>query len=225
VSRTVERLVAAAALERTGDRATAVLAALHDPMTARYPDAAARLADLQRLADAAATQPSLHEALVELALDPPASGSDLAGKPRLDDDFLVISTIHSAKGLEWAAVHLPQLVDGFVPSDMALSTPAGLAEEQRLFYVAVTRARDQLYLYAPLRMHVHRGGRDDRHGYGLLTRFLDRAALAHCEVVDAAPPRPLIPQLAPLAQTVDQALDSLWGRGLASRNISAQRRQ
>jgi DNA helicase-2/ATP-dependent DNA helicase PcrA len=211
VSRTVERLVAAAVLERTGDRAAAVLAALHDPLRARYPDAAARLADLQRLADAAATQPSLHEALVELALDPPASGSDLAGKPRLDDDFLIISTIHSAKGLEWSAVHLPQLVDGFVPSDMALSTPAGLAEEQRLFYVAVTRARDQLYLYAPLRMHVHRGGRDDRHGYGLLTRFLDRAALAHCEVVDAAPPRPLIPHLAPLAQTVDRALDSLWG--------------
>ncbi len=136
-----------------GDRAAAILAALHDPVAARYADAAARLADLQRLADAAATRPSLHDALVELALDPPSSGSDLAGRPRLDDDFLIISTIHSAKGLEWPVVHLPQLVDGAVPSDMALCTPAGLAEEHRLFYVAVTRARDQLYLYAPLRLH------------------------------------------------------------------------
>jgi DNA helicase-2/ATP-dependent DNA helicase PcrA len=211
VSRTVEQLIAAAAVERTADRAAAILGALHDPVSARYPDAGVRLADLQRLADAAATRPSLHEALVELALDPPASGSDLAGRPRLDDDFLIISTIHSAKGLEWPVVHLPQLVDGAVPSDMALSTPAGLAEEQRLFYVAVTRARDQLYLYAPLRMHHHRMARDDRHSYALLSRFLGAGALAHCEVVDAAPPQPLIPQLAPLAQTIDHALDSLWG--------------
>jgi DNA helicase II / ATP-dependent DNA helicase PcrA len=217
VSATVERLIDAAGLEQTAGRAAAVLAAVHDPVSARYPDAAARLADLQRLADAAATRPSLHDALVELALDPPASGSDLAGRPRLDDDFLVISTIHSAKGLEWPAVHLPQLADGAVPSDMALSTPDGLAEEQRLFYVAVTRARDHLYLYAPLRLHVHRAGRDDRHGYALLTRFLDAGALAHCEVIDAAPPRPLIPHLAKLAQTVDHDLDSLWGPDLLDR--------
>ena len=132
-----------------------------------------RLADLQRLADAAATRPSLHDALVELALDPPLSASDLAGPPRLDDDYLVLSTIHSAKGLEWPVVHLLQLVDGAVPSDMALSSRDGLDEERRLFYVAVTRARDQLYLYAPLRMHHHRMAADDRHGYGQLTRFLD----------------------------------------------------
>jgi DNA helicase II / ATP-dependent DNA helicase PcrA len=211
VSATVQRLIVAADLARTADRAAAILGALHDPVSVRYPDAAARLTDLQRLADAAATRPSLHEALVELALDPPLSGQDLAGPPRVDDDFVIISTMHSAKGLEWPVVHLPQLVDGSVPSDMALATEAGLAEEQRLFYVAVTRARDQLYLYAPLRMHHHRMARDDRHGYALLTRFLDAGALAHCEVVDAAPPRPLIPHLAPLAQTIDHDLDSLWG--------------
>jgi len=213
VSQTVQRLIAAADLERTADRAAAILGALHDPVTARYADAGVRLADLQRLADAAASRPSLHEALVELALDPPASGSDLAGPPRLDDDFLIISTIHSAKGLEWPVVHLPQLVDGAVPSDMALGTEAGLAEEERLFYVAVTRARDQLFLYAPLRMHHHRMARDDRHSYALLTRFLDAGALAHCEIVDAAPPPPLIPHLPPLAQTIDLALDALWGDG------------
>ena len=150
---------------------------------------------------------------MELALDPPASGSDLAGPPRLDDDYLIISTMHSAKGLEWPVVHLPQLVDGAVPSDMALTTPDGLAEEQRLFYVAVTRARDQLYLYAPLRMHHHRMARDDRHSYGQLTRFLDQAALAQCDLTDAAPPEPLLPRIASLAATVDSSLEALWGAG------------
>jgi DNA helicase-2/ATP-dependent DNA helicase PcrA len=211
VTATVAALADAAGLERAADLAAAILAALVDPLRARYPDAGVRIADLQRLADAIASRPSLHEALVDLALDPPVSSSDLAGPPRLDQDFLVISTMHSAKGLEWRVVHLPHLVDGAVPSDMALSAPSGLAEELRLFYVAVTRARDQLYLYAPLRMHHHRGARDDRHSYARLTRFLDAAALARCEVTDAEPPRPLIPRVPALAARVDAALDDLWG--------------
>jgi DNA helicase-2/ATP-dependent DNA helicase PcrA len=210
---TVGGLTAAAGLDGTADRATAILAALRDPLQARYPDAAIRMADLERLADAAAASPSLHDALVELALDPPVSGSDLAGRPRLDDDFLVISTVHSAKGLEWPVVHLPQLADGAVPSDMALSAPEGLAEEQRLFYVAVTRARDRVYLYAPLRMHHHRMAADDRHGYAQLTRFLTKAALARCEVSHASPARPPLAPLAPLAAAVDRQLHSLWGPG------------
>jgi DNA helicase-2/ATP-dependent DNA helicase PcrA len=213
VAVTIAALIGAAARQGTSERATAILAALVDPLRARYPDAGVRIADLQRLADAAASRPSLHEALVELALDPPVSASDLAGAPRLDDDFLVISTVHSAKGLEWPIVHLPHLVDGAVPSDMALTSPTGLAEESRLFYVAVTRARDQLYLYAPLRLHHHRMARDDRHSYAQLTRFLDAAALAECEIVDAVPPEPLVPRIAQLAATVDMALESLWGSG------------
>jgi DNA helicase-2/ATP-dependent DNA helicase PcrA len=213
LSATVGGLIGAAALTTTAERAAAVLAALQDPLRARYPDAGVRLADLQRLADAAASRPSLHDALVELALDPPVSGAGFAGPPRLDEDFLVISTVHSAKGLEWPVVHLPHLVDGAVPSDMALTAPAGLAEERRLFYVAVTRARDQLYLYAPLRMHHHRTARDDRHSYAPLTRFLDPAALACCEVIDAAPSRPVMPALAPLAETIDRTLEPLWGAG------------
>jgi DNA helicase II / ATP-dependent DNA helicase PcrA len=211
VADTVSCLAEAAAQERTADRAVTILAALAAPVKARYPDSGPRLADLERLADAAAARPSLHEALVELALDPPVSAGDLAGPPALDDDYLVISTVHSAKGLEWPVVHLPQLVDGAVPSDMALSSPDGLAEEQRLFYVAVTRARDELYLYAPLRMHHHRMARDDRHGYAQLTRFLDAQAQAQCEIVEAVPPRPVVPRMARLAVTVDAALESLWG--------------
>ena len=210
---TVAALAEAAGLDRAADRAVAILAALVDPLRARYPDASVRIADLERLSDAVASRPSLHEALVELALDPPVSSSDLAGPPRLDQDFLVISTMHSAKGLEWRVVHLPHLVDGAVPSDMALGTRSGLAEELRLFYVAVTRARDELYLYAPLRMHHHRAARDDRHSYAQLTRFLDAGALASCEITEAEPPRPVIPPVPALAARVDAALDDLWGNG------------
>jgi DNA helicase II / ATP-dependent DNA helicase PcrA len=157
-----------------------------------------------------AGRPSLHDALVDLALDPPVSASDLAGPPRLDEDYLVLSTVHSAKGLEWRVVHLPHLVDGAVPSDMALGSAAGLAEEARLFYVAVTRARQQLVLYAPLRLHHHRTGRDDRHSYGQLSRFLSPAAQGRCDTEEAEPPRPLVPPIPALAARVEAALDSLW---------------
>jgi DNA helicase-2/ATP-dependent DNA helicase PcrA len=193
-----------------GGQATAVLALLDPLIRARYPDATARISDLQRLADAAAAQSSLHDAVAELTLDPPVSSSDLAGPPRLDEDYLTISTIHAAKGLEWPIVHLPHLVDGAIPSDMALGDPGGLAEEHRLFYVAVTRARDHLYLYAPQRLHVHRRGRDDRHGFGQLTRFLDDDALAACESVTAAPLAPVLPAVGSLATKVDAALGALW---------------
>jgi DNA helicase II / ATP-dependent DNA helicase PcrA len=207
---TIGGLADVIAVEPAGERAAGILAALRGPLEGRYPDANIRIADLERLADAAASRPSLHDALVELALDPPVSASDFAGPPRQDEDFLVISTMHSAKGLEWPVVHLPHLVDGAVPSDMALATREGLAEEQRLFYVAVTRARDQLFLYAPMRLHHHRMASDDRHSYGQVSRFLDDRALAACESVEAAPPQPLLPRTGQLAARVDAALDLLW---------------
>ena len=207
---TLGRLADAAQQPAAAGQAAAVLALLDPLIRARYPDAAARIGDLQRLADATAAQPSLHDALAELTLDPPVSASDLAGPPRLDEDYLTISTIHAAKGLEWPIVHLPHLVDGALPSDMALGDPGGLAEEHRLFYVAVTRARDHLYLYAPQRLHVHRRGRDDRHGFGQLTRFLDAEALAACESVTAAPLAPALPAVGSLATRVDAALGALW---------------
>ncbi|HXZ74049.1 MAG TPA: 3'-5' exonuclease, partial [Streptosporangiaceae bacterium] len=121
-----------------------------------------------------------------------------------------ISTMHSAKGLEWPVVHLPHLVDGAVPSDMALGSPAGLTEEQRLFYVAVTRARDQLFLYAPMRLHHRRLASDDRHSYGQLSRFLDDRALAACDAVQAVPPQPLLPRTGQLGARVAADLDALW---------------
>jgi DNA helicase II / ATP-dependent DNA helicase PcrA len=199
-----------AASRTVASQAAAILVILDPLIRARYPDAAVRIIDLQRLADAAATQPSLHDALAELTLDPPVSASDLAGPPRLDEDYLTISTIHAAKGLEWPIVHLSHLVDGALPSDMALGDPGGLAEEHRLFYVAITRARDHLYLYAPQRLHYHRRGRDDRHGFGQLTRFLHPEALAACDNATAAPLAPVLPAVGPLTVTVDAALGSLW---------------
>jgi ATP-dependent DNA helicase UvrD/PcrA len=208
---TLGRLADAAGGSPTAaSQAEAILGALEPLIRVRYPDAAARLTDLQRLADAAATQPSLYDALAELTLDPPVSASDLAGPPRLDEDYLTISTIHAAKGLEWPVVHLPHLVDGALPSDMALGDPGGLAEEHRLFYVAITRARDQLYLYAPLRLHYHRRGRDDRHGFGQLTRFLGPEALAACDQATATAPATSLPAVGSLTTKVDAALGSLW---------------
>jgi DNA helicase-2/ATP-dependent DNA helicase PcrA len=207
---TLGGIAAATGTGATADQAAAVLALLDPLIRARYPDAAVRITDLQRLADAAATQPSLHDALAELALDPPVSASDLAGPPRLDEDYVTISTIHAAKGLEWPIVHLPHLVDGALPSDMALGDPGGLAEEHRLFYVAITRARDQLYLYVPQRLHYHRRGRDDRHGFGQLTRFLDAGALAACDSVTVPAPAPALPPVGSLATRIDAALGSLW---------------
>jgi DNA helicase II / ATP-dependent DNA helicase PcrA len=210
---TLGQLAAAAgdpAAAHAAAQAAAILAMLDPLIRARYPDAVTRIADLQRLADAAAAQPSLHDALAELTLDPPVSASDLAGPPRLDEDYLTISTIHAAKGLEWPVVHLPHLVDGALPSDMALGDPGGLAEEHRLFYVALTRARDHLYLYAPLRLHHHRRGRDDRHSLGQLTRFLHTRALAACDNANAAAPPPALPAAGPLTVRVDAVLGSLW---------------
>jgi DNA helicase-2/ATP-dependent DNA helicase PcrA len=204
------RALAAAAGHPAPAQAEAIVTILDPLLRTRYPDATARLADLRRLADAAAGHPSLQDALAELTLDPPVSSSDLAGPPRLDEDYLTISTIHAAKGLEWPIVHVPHLVDGALPSDMALGDPGGLAEEHRLFYVALTRARDHLYLYAPMRLHLHRRGRDDRHGYGQLTRFLHGEALAACDNIAVSPPAPVLPAVGPIRVQVDAALGSLW---------------
>jgi DNA helicase-2/ATP-dependent DNA helicase PcrA len=162
-------------------RADAVLRVVGPLVEGRYEEARARLGDLERLAAAAGAVDDWTAWLVELTLDPPASAGALAGEPHLDEDFVVISTIHSAKGLEWPVVHLPQLVDGFLPIDMALGTPGGVDEERRLFYVALTRAKDELHLYAPLRLHHHRFARD-RHSYAPLCRFLDEELLSTLEL-------------------------------------------
>ncbi len=179
-----------------------------------YPDAAARLADLERLSAAAAEHGDLRTFVVELALDPPRSTGADAVPPSVDEDWLVLSTVHSAKGLEWDAVHLLHVTEGSFPSDLGVSTPDGLDEERRLFHVALTRARDTLHLYAPLRYHHHPRARDDRHSFAQRSRFLDEAALACCERVGTEPETGVVPALggtatAP-ARTVAAELDALW---------------
>ena len=97
--------------------------------------------------------------LAELTLDPPSSTGDLAGPPLLDEDWLVLSTIHSAKGLEWDVVHVIHAADGMIPSDMATGDDDEIEEERRLLYVALTRARDALHVYLPMRYYRRPRGR------------------------------------------------------------------
>jgi DNA helicase-2/ATP-dependent DNA helicase PcrA len=139
----------------------------------RYDHAALRAQDLDHLEQLAPQFPSRERFLSELTLDPPQASGELAGPPHLDEDYLILSTIHSAKGQEWNAVFVLNAVDGCIPSDMAAGTAEQIEEERRLFYVALTRARDRLDVIHPLRFYVHgqrRGG--DRHLYAPRTRFL-----------------------------------------------------
>ncbi len=140
-----------------------------------YDDAAVRLADLGQLAALAAEYPTRSRFLTEITLDPPISTSDLAGPPHLDDEYLVLSTIHSAKGGEWAAVFVIHAADGNIPSDMALTDPGGLEEERRLLYVALTRAKDHLTVTVPQRFYHHRFSGSADHSYALPSRFLEPA--------------------------------------------------
>jgi DNA helicase-2/ATP-dependent DNA helicase PcrA len=194
--------------EASARKAESVLRAIRPLLVSRYDDAVARIADLQRLVDTASMVDDLAAWLADLTLDPPVSGGDLAGPPHLDEDYLVISTIHSAKGLEWSVVHVPHVVDGAIPIDMALRTPEGLDEERRLFYVAVTRARDELHLYAPLRMPHHRFAQDDRHSFTPLSRFLTDEVQAVLDVIDEKPRQMNVQALAARPLVVD--LDLLW---------------
>lgn len=137
-----------------------------------------RIRDIEQLEQIAGRFRSRRRFVVDLTLDPPNSTSDLAGPPYLDDDYLILSTMHSAKGCEWTSVYVIHAADGMIPSDMATKDEVQIDEERRLFYVALTRAKDWLYVYFPLRYyHVkHRTG--DAHNMAQLTRFLPKKALA-----------------------------------------------
>jgi DNA helicase-2/ATP-dependent DNA helicase PcrA len=138
-----------------------------------YDDAFVRRGDLHQLQQIATTYASRERFLTELTLDPPAATSDEAGPPGRDDDYLILSTIHSAKGQEWKAVHVLNVVDGCIPSDMAAGSGEELEEERRLLYVAMTRAKETLDLIVPQRFFVRQQGTyGDRHVYALRSRFI-----------------------------------------------------
>jgi len=146
----------------------------YEPQLERiYEDAPLRAADLAQLRRIAGTYPSRERFLTELTLDPPAATSAEAGAPLIDEDYLTLSTIHSAKGQEWKSVAILNCVDGCIPSDMATGRADTLEEELRLLYVAMTRAKDHLALVLPHRFYVRQqSGGGDRHVYALRSRFL-----------------------------------------------------
>ncbi|HEY9212010.1 MAG TPA: ATP-dependent helicase [Ancylobacter sp.] len=138
-----------------------------------HEDAEMRKADLLQLEDIAAGYPSRERFLTELTLDPPDATSGQAGVPLLDEDYLILSTIHSAKGQEWKSVFVLNTVDGCIPSDLGVGTTEEIEEERRLLYVAMTRAKDNLSLVVPQRFFTHgQSATGDRHVYASRTRFI-----------------------------------------------------
>lgn len=136
-------------------------------------DAATRRLDLEQLARLAAGFANRERFLAELTLDPPQATSDEAGAPHADEDYLVLSTIHTAKGQEWTAVVLLNAVDGCLPSDLATGSAEAVEEERRLLHVAMTRAKRHLALVVPQRFHVTAQPRfGDRHLFEARTRFI-----------------------------------------------------
>ena len=147
-----------------------------------HEDASVRRADLLQLEQIASGYPSRERFLTELTLDPPDATSDQAGVPHLDEDYLVLSTIHSAKGQEWKSVFLLNVVDGCIPSDLGTGSTPELEEERRLLYVAMTRAKDNLNLVVPHRFFTHgQNAYGDRHVYASRTRFIPAALLPRFE--------------------------------------------
>ena len=138
-----------------------------------YDDGHLRAADIAQLEQIAAGYGSRERFLTELTLDPPDRTSDRANAALLDEDYTVLSTIHSAKGREWRIVRILNVVDGCIPSDMATRTLEEIEEERRLLYVAMTRAKDELDLVVPHRFYTHQQARfGDGHVYASVSRFI-----------------------------------------------------
>ncbi|MCZ7663230.1 MAG: ATP-dependent helicase [Thermoleophilia bacterium] len=193
--------------------------ALYAPLLERLHDnPRARLLDLEQLEHLSGRFPDRSRFLAEITLDPPNHTGDFAGPPLLDEDYLILSTIHSAKGLEWDSVYVIHAADGNIPSDMATGTPEEIDEELRLFYVALTRARDFLYVCCPLRYYPVPRRPTDAHGYAQITRFLPEAirplfdqpqigpaAPAGADVSDGATPATTV-----TAHGIRQGLKEMW---------------
>ncbi|MDJ0918498.1 MAG: ATP-dependent helicase [Woeseiaceae bacterium] len=169
-----------------------------------YESAETRLADVEQLEQISSRYATRERFLTELTLDPPSSSGDQSGAPLIDEDYLILSTVHSAKGQEWEAVFVLNVTDGNFPSEFATGDPAAIDEERRLLYVAMTRAKQSLSLLSPLKFFVtqqHRHG--DRHVYGARSRFMtDRLmeSFDECYFGNAEQPRSLKP-------TTDRRID------------------
>jgi DNA helicase-2/ATP-dependent DNA helicase PcrA len=148
-----------------------------------YNDHFVRNGDIEQLEMIAEQYKNRQQFLAELTLDPPVASGDLAGAPHLDDDFLVLSTIHSAKGQEWKNVFILNVNDGNFPNEFACGSASRIEEERRLLYVAMTRAKESLSLIRPLKYWVPEQARfGDRHVYGAKSRFLTPAVMKHLQI-------------------------------------------
>jgi DNA helicase-2/ATP-dependent DNA helicase PcrA len=178
-----------------------------------YEEAAVRQGDITQLEQIARTYPSRQRFLTELTLDPPDATSDEAGVPLRDEDYLILSTIHSAKGQEWTAVYLLNAVDGCIPSDLATGSPQEIEEERRLLYVAMTRAKDHLQIVVPQRFYItQQAGYGDRHVYAGRTRFIP-AGMANLFEIHVWPEAPAAPTAcAPPAEVVEvlSKMKAMW---------------
>ena len=170
-----------------------------------------RSRDLQQLEQISSNFRDRSEMLADLTLDPPNSTQDLAGAPLMEEDYLVLSTIHSAKGCEWDAVYLLHAADGNIPSDMTTGSPELIEEERRLFYVALTRAKDFLYVCYPAFYQYKKPAR----GYSMaqLTRFLPDETLVHFDQISLNQrDQPDTPAALPANMTKDirKAIATMW---------------
>lgn len=177
----LDDLVAADAQNPAG-QVQRIRAFYDDIMALRYENAKVRLRDLEHIEQVASRYKSRQQLLTDLTLDPPNSTSDIAANPLKDEDWLVLSTIHSAKGCEWDVVYVIHVSDGCLPSDMATDNDREIEEELRLAYVAMTRARNHLYVTWPLRYYQRWGSFTDKHMYSQLSRFISDDVRASCEL-------------------------------------------
>jgi DNA helicase-2/ATP-dependent DNA helicase PcrA len=180
----------------------------------RYDQSHVRARDLEQLEQISANFRTRGQMLTDLALDPPSATQDLAGPPLREEDYLILSTIHSAKGCEWDVVYVIHAADGNIPSDMATGSAEEVEEERRLFYVALTRAKDFLEVCVPLKYYAKKWSTGDRHSIAQLTRFLPDTVLDRFERV-ALKPEPASDGLPPAATTaaagdIRKKIASMW---------------
>jgi DNA helicase-2/ATP-dependent DNA helicase PcrA len=174
-----------------------------------HEDAAIRHGDVLQMESIASTYPTRERFLTELTLDPPDATSDESGVPLIDEDYLILSTIHSAKGQEWRNVFVLNGVDGCIPSDLGTGSEEEIDEERRLLYVAMTRAKEDLHIVTPQRFYVHNQTHlGDRHVWASRTRFIPAHLMPSFEACAWPPvPVPAAPTAAGLAAAARAKID------------------
>jgi DNA helicase-2/ATP-dependent DNA helicase PcrA len=186
----------------------------YKPQLERIYDAAfSRTGDLDQLDQLSSQYPSRERFLTELTLDPPSASGDQSSLASKDEDYVILSTIHSAKGQEWDNVYVLNVADGNFPSEFSAGKPELLEEERRLLYVAMTRARNELHICAPLRYSVTQQAKDgDTHVYGAQSRFFTDKVMSCFDKTTFRSQRGVENLRAVDAETVDVAaqLKEMW---------------